>query len=122
MFDAILLDNNWICETGGTPESITSIATCQLDVPTDDGGVWLRRVFTLEATDYCVSYMLTFESIPTRAVLFVNGQRLSLNPAGLSDIDITAYVALGENEIAFQVLPDAEGAFAGICLQPTPCD
>ena len=123
MPNAMLLDSNWACEVNGDARSIDSLTASRLDTwEIGDSGAWLRRVIMLDATDYCVNYVLQFDSIPTGTVVYVNGERVNLDPVEPYGCDITAYVALGENELAFWVDHESTGSFAGVRLQPVPCD
>ena len=122
MPNAILLDSDWVCEVNGDAKTIDLLAASRLDaLEIGDSGAWFRRVITLDATDYCVNYVLQFDAMPTGTAVYVNGERLNLDTAEPDGFDITAYVALGENELAFWVDQESTGSFAGVRLQPVPC-
>jgi hypothetical protein len=123
MLSPILLDDDWACEVGGRSKHLASIADFQLDPQISAAdGVWFRRMITLDVTDYCVNYVLQFDSIPKGAAIYMNDERLMLDPADSRSIDITAYVALGENELAFLIERNSTGSFDGVRLQPVPCE
>lgn len=89
---------------------------------------WLQRAFTLESTDECVRYLLYIDSAPPAARIYLNGQHVAdytppHEDAPPFEIDVTPYVYLDENTIAFRVdYHDPPGAFSGVCLQPVPCE
>lgn len=123
MLTPISLDGDWTCETGGSLKSVDSLAAYQLDVLQNyPAGTWFRHVFVLDATDYCVSYVLQIDSIPTSTSIYINDERLSLDTANQFGIDITPYVSLGDNELAFHVEHNSTGSFEGVRLQPVLCD
>ena len=85
--------------------------------------MWLKHTFTLETTDYCVNYVLHVDAAPAGTVIYLNDQAVGTVSDNLTfNVDITLNVALGENSIVFCVIPGAAGHFAGIELEPVPCD
>jgi hypothetical protein len=58
--------------------------------------------------------------------IYVNGKHIADYRMGDDDppfeVDVTDHVWLDTNRIAFRVDSGAPGAFAGVRLQPVPCD
>jgi hypothetical protein len=85
---------------------------------------WLMHTFYLEPTDDCVSYVLKLISTPGPVTLYVNGRRMGeLDGDGGFEFDITDYVALEDNWIAFRVdcAPGEDRRFAGVRITAIPC-
>jgi hypothetical protein len=82
---------------------------------------WLERRFDLQPTDMCVRYTLRIEATPDGAALSVNGRQFGVIDAPCS-VDVTDYVTLDENRIAFRVLSGANGAFGALRLTAVPCE
>lgn len=87
---------------------------------------WLQHTFVLEPTDFCVRYFLFIDCAPQETRIYINGQEIAGYRIGDDDApyeyDITEYVTLGKNSLAFRVDCEAEGGFNGVSLQPYPCD
>lgn len=88
---------------------------------------WLRRAFTLHPTGECVHYYLLIDSAPDTAAIYINGQAVGLfTPPGPDDppfeLDVTDFVALGQNELAFRLGAGAAGGFDNVRLQAVPCE
>ena len=116
---SISLDSNWTSETEGAVKQVDSLAMIDLN---GLRGTRLRHVFVLHPTDYCVNYLLQFDSLPDDTAIYINGERLTVDSTVSNAIDITAYVALDDNEIVFLVEAGVDGTFAGVRLQPMACD
>lgn len=130
---AISLNSGWTCEYF---EIDASLYEFQDDVPVpslvewvfdkrrvENWAAWLRRGFDLEPTILCVNYVLRVDSAPEETLIYVNGEKVGVyNPPGPLEIDVTSYVALEYNDIAFRVEWNAAGRFEGVRLQPVPCD
>jgi hypothetical protein len=117
---ATLLDDHWLSESGSEIESLETYC-----FPAgDSNGVHhlLRRQFTLDITDYCVNYVLHLRSAPLGTEIIVNGQTVAQISVLPFVIDITMYVMLEDNALILQVPAHADGHFAGVALQPIPCD
>jgi hypothetical protein len=124
----IYLNDNWQYRST-TPQSdlpafdpsqpVTSLTDWSSDRQHARQIAWLKRIFELEPTDYCVNYVLHVEAAPHGTHAYVNGELIGTLP---SDIDITLNVALGENEILLQVESNAPGRFVGVELRPVPCE
>jgi hypothetical protein len=82
---------------------------------------WLEKRFMLTAQDVCVRYELRIEAVPAGAQLSVNGRQFGV-VAAPAVYDITDYVTLDENRLAFRVESGAEGMFGAIRLVATPCE
>ncbi len=82
----------------------------------------LTRAFELEPVDFCVGYHLVIDGAPVGTRVTINGTDLGVvGPDGLR-ADVTDLVALEDNHLRFQVDAGADGAFAGVRLQGTPCE
>jgi hypothetical protein len=82
---------------------------------------WLEKRFSLQPTDTCVRYLLHLASVPAGAELSVNGRRFGVISTPCA-INVTDYVTLDENRIAFRVLSGAEGVFGDVRLSAVPCE
>ena len=120
---SISIDANWTCEIDGALKPVTSLSVCDLDGLRGDGeDIRLRHIFVLNPTDYCVNYLLQFDSLPDDTAIYINGERLTVDPTEGNGIDITAYVALDDNELVLHVGAGAVGRIEGVRLQPVACD
>jgi hypothetical protein len=132
----IALDADWQCEyfelNPGIYEFMNAIAVPSLAawsfdrVRVSNWAAYLRRSFWLAPTASCISYFLYIDSAPAHTRIFINdhpsGDYVSPGPDDPPfEMDITLYVALGENEIGFRVAWDAPGHFIGVRLQPVLC-
>src|SRR5690606_42154028 len=82
--------------------------------PRDRHSVPTRRSSDLRPTDVCVNYALCLDSAPEETQIYINGEKVGVyQPPGPGDppftIDVTPYVALEYNEIAFRVEWNAAG-------------
>ncbi|MBZ0295525.1 MAG: hypothetical protein K8L99_23405 [Anaerolineae bacterium] len=120
---AVDLNANWQCEYADedVPMVVPALNQWGLDHQAR-ASCWLRHVFLLTALDFCVSYLLMVDSAPEQAQIYVNGERIGVFGAASFEADITNFVALGENELAFWVASPSSGAFNGVRLQPVPCE
>jgi hypothetical protein len=82
--------------------------------------VWIERRFHLSPQAECVRYHLMIDDVPAQAQLSINGHNLGAIIAS-TPIDITDWVRLDENRIAFRVESGAAGAFGALRLQAVPC-
>lgn len=130
------LDPGWVCEyfelrpdlyEFAKDVPVPSLSAWSFDrIRSENWAAWLRRRFRLDALDMCVSYYLYIDTAPQHARIYINNHHVAdyLAP-GPDDppfeLDVTAYVALGENMLAFRVECDAPGQFSGVRLQPVPC-
>ena len=134
---AFSLNSDWICEyfeIDSGPRAVTEERRVPALVewvfdrrPGDNWAAWLRHGFDLEATDFCVSYVLMIDSAPEDTHIFINGEKVGTYQTPRPgeppfEIDVTLHVALEYNEIALRVEWNAAGRFEGVRLQPVPCD
>jgi hypothetical protein len=90
-----------------------------------EGLTKLRYDFTLEPVEFCINYWLFIDSAPSPTHIYINGKPVesykdaSLQPFAL---DVTLYVALGENQLEFQIPSGVAGHFSGVRLQGVPCE
>ena len=134
---ALSLDSDWVCEyfqmDSGSRDAADEIVVPSLvewvfdKRRVENWAAWLRHGFDLDATDFCVSYMLVIDSAPEDMRIYINGEKVGVYQppepgAPPFEIDLTYYVALEYNEIAFRVEWNAAGRFEGVRLQPVPCD
>ncbi len=87
----------------------------------DDRAACLERRFELYPTDECVQYVLQVAAAPSGTQITVNGRSVGAISAPCT-LDITAFVSLDENQIAFRVERSAHGAFGAVRLQAVPCE
>lgn len=81
---------------------------------------WLERRFYLHPTSECVRYQLSIAAVPSGAQLSVNGRQLG-SVSAPATFDVTDYVTLDENRIAFRVESGAQGAFGEVKLLAISC-
>lgn len=127
----IALNAGWTCEymhpdaTGTDPvgdEPVPSLVEWVFDRRRMENWVaWLRCGFDLYPTDACVSYLLRADTAPEEAQVFVNGERVGTISQTPYRLDVTNYVALEYNELAFRVEWNAAGRFEGLRLEAVPC-
>ncbi|MCK6580933.1 MAG: hypothetical protein L6Q98_22810 [Anaerolineae bacterium] len=82
---------------------------------------WLQKKFDLPMRDICVTYRLRIDSAPSPGRLTINGRDFGEIAAPL-DLDVTDYVTLEDNLIAFRVPCEARGSFSDIRLTAFPCN
>ena len=80
------------------------------------------RQFFLEATDFCVRYILHIEAAPSGFTFGFNGQTISYEGNKPFVVDVTNVVKLEGNIITFELPADTEGKFGAVYLEPVPCD
>ncbi|MCC6613859.1 MAG: hypothetical protein IT320_10305 [Anaerolineae bacterium] len=126
------LSTNWTCayvEAGHqTPthrEPVAQLDGWHFDTAQSPRTAWLEHHFDLHPTDECVQYFLHIATAPAGAQVIVNEENLGSISAPC-DLDVTAYVSLDDNRIAFRVAADADrdepGAFGDVRLQAIPCE
>jgi hypothetical protein len=81
---------------------------------------WLERRFYLHPTRECVRYQLSIAAVPSGAQLSLNGRQLG-SVSAPATFDVTDYVTLDENRIAFRVESGAQGAFGEVKLLAVSC-
>jgi hypothetical protein len=90
------------------------------------GSDWFRRHVTLEPVADCVRYTLHIDTVPETLAIYVNGKKVGdARTKQTFKVDVTDYVALGENVLAMRLTPrsdNAGGGFDKIRLQPAACE
>lgn len=133
---SIPLDSGWLCDYFeaepdvyelAAESAVTALSAWSFDRRRAEGwAAWLERTFALEPTDECVRYLLLIDSAPQGMRIYVNGEHVADYQVGDDDppfeVDVTDRVWLDTNRIAFRVDSGATGTFAGVRLQPAPCD
>ncbi len=128
----LLLNTNWSCdyfeiepdlyEFQDFHTAVARLGDWSFDRLYPQGwAAWLERRFDLQPLDYCVHYELNIAVVPEGAQLSVNGRQFGVLAAPCR-VDITDYVTLDENRIAFRVLSGATGGFGDIRLTAVPCE
>jgi hypothetical protein len=84
-------------------------------------GAWLERRFSLYPLGECVHYHLLLDRLPEDAVLYVNGRNFGAVSAPCT-LDVTDYVVLEDNRLAFRVTSMAAGSFGAVRLTAVPCE
>jgi len=125
------LSANWTCvytederaprAPAQTPEHVTQLDGWGFDTTHSEPVAWLERQFTLHPTDECVQYVLQVAAAPAGTQVIVNDQNLGALSAP-SALDVTAFVSLDDNLIAFRVERHRHGAFGDVHLQAVPCE
>ena len=126
------LDSQWSCDYFETEPDLFELQDFRVSLPAlgdwrFDGrfpigwAAWLERRFNLYPTDTCVHYALSIAAAPDGAELSVNGRQFGAVSAPCQ-IDITDFVTLEENRIAFRVQSGAVGRFEGVRLTAVPCE
>ncbi len=82
---------------------------------------WLEHAFDLPDQDVCINYHLSISALPRGTQLILNGRDFGEIPAPLT-LDVTDFVFLEDNLIAFRVFRNASGAFGSVRLLAIPCD
>ncbi|MDX2141690.1 MAG: hypothetical protein SF123_26620 [Chloroflexota bacterium] len=128
----IHLNTDWTCEYFEIEpdlyefqeygERIARLADWQFAPRYPEGwAAWLEKRFNLTPLDECVHYELRIEAVPTGAQLSVNGRQFGA-VAAPATYDITDYVTLDDNRLAFRVESGADGAFGAVRLAAIPCE
>ena len=86
------------------------------------GGITFMRQFSLEATDFCVRYLLHVETTPSAVKVLINGKTLPYEGTQPFIFDVTNVVQLEDNLIFFEVISGATGKFGAVYLEPVPCE
>lgn len=75
-----------------------TIPHAELSDAATGGMLWLRKRFTLDATDSCLRYSLRCTRVPCKTQVILRGQRVADISAG-SDLalDVTNYLSLDNN-------------------------
>ena len=115
----ISLDGNWTRRASAS-DTETAVASLAHWSP-ESGQTMLIKRFDLPMRDVCVSYWLRLETAPTNARMRINQREYGEIPTSL-EIDVTDEVMLEDNEIAFSLPAQAQGAFGDIRLIVRPCD
>lgn len=131
--DLIQLDTDWrglAASEQPTLEDLSTgseIAALSAYAPEDTPrAIWLLRQFDLQPTDYCVNYWLIIDSAPLGTEIYVNETFLGSYPVedkpSKFELNITDWVMLDANFLVFHVPSGEAAGFAGVSLQPVPCD
>lgn len=87
---------------------------------TDDTWVW--RTFSLEPTEFCVRYFLQLDSMPAYTTIEINGHIIVSTVTTHSlTVDVTDYVTLEENKLAFKLV-QLGVPLGKVRLLPISCD
>lgn len=129
----ISLLSNWTCDyfEDGTaslyefmnPEPVPSLATWAFDKRRTEGWLaWLQKKFDLPVMNNieCMNYELEIDYVPYGAVLILNGRDFGAVQTPFR-MDVTDFIALEDNRIAFRVASGTQGAFQGVRLVAVPC-
>lgn len=128
----LILDSHWSCDYFEVEPDLFELQDYRGTLPRlldwqferrfpDGWAAWLERRFDLQPLDVCVHYELSIAAAPEGVELSVNGRQFGAIAAPCQ-IDITDYVTLDENRIAFRVLRGAEGVFGAVRLAAVPCE
>ncbi len=116
MISEISLDLHWY----GDDFSISELAA--FDPRGIDGKlVWLEREFDLPLQDVCISYELYVNAAPAGTHLTINGRDFGEIETPFV-FDVTDFVTLEQNRIAFRVMHGASGRFGAVRLVAIPCE
>lgn len=128
----INLDKRWSCDYFEVEPDLFELQDFRVRLPAlrdwqferrfpEGWAAWLEHRFDLQPLDSCVHYELTVAAAPEGAELSVNGRQFGAIAAPCR-IDITDYVTLDENRIAFRVLSGAAGEFGAVRLTAVSCE
>jgi hypothetical protein len=128
----LVLDRHWSCdyfevepdlyEFQDYRVSLTSLQDWQFERRFPESwAAWLERRFDLHPIDTCVHYVLSIDAAPEGTALSVNGRQFGAISAPCR-IDITDFVTLDENRIAFRVHSGSTGRFGTVRLTAVPCE
>jgi hypothetical protein len=127
----ITLNTDWRCDYFEIEPSLYEFMD-GIDVPvlqawafdrrmTEGWGAWLQRKFDVPPIEnVCVNFMLNIKRVPTGAQLIINGRDFGIISAPFS-FDVTDYITLEDNIIAFLVPCEASGSFGDVRLRVVPC-
>ncbi len=126
----ISLDSGWLCDYYEHEPSlyefmdshpIPSLTAWRFDARMVEGwSAYLQRRFDLPLQDVCVNYTLHIDALPAPTTLYLNGRDFGVIDAPFS-ADVTDFIALDDNRIAFRVPCDAVGGFGRARLIAVPC-
>lgn len=105
-------------------EPLPSLANWTFDKRRVEGWLaWLQKTFDLPITNHiaCMNYVLEIDEMPYGAVLVINGREFGAVRTPFS-MDVTDFIALEDNRIAFRVPSNAAGMFQGVRLVAVPCE
>ncbi len=126
----ISLDDRWTCDYFEDIPTlyefmetypVASLAKWRFDKTRAENWIaWLQKKFDLPLRDVCVSYWLCIDSAPAATRLYINGRDFGVVATPLR-FDVTDYVTLDDNVIAFRVPCEMRGSFSDIRLTAFPC-
>ncbi len=128
----ITLNTDWRCDYFETEPSLYEFMD-GFDVPvlqawafdrrmTEGWVAWLQRTFDVPPIeDVCVNFVLHIKSAPPGTHLIINGRDFGAVPMPFS-FDVTDYITLEDNIIAFRVPCEAGGGFGDVRLRVVPCE
>ncbi len=135
-FCAMLSEDNTDTPQLAAPALPDAVAWQLLQVPghwgaqgiDHDGVAWYRRTFDMLENEACSVWWLECEGVDYHCDVYINGQHAGAHTGyfGKFRLDVTSYVALGENVIAIRVespatapdTPAAQHIIKGILMQP----
>jgi hypothetical protein len=127
----ITLNTDWRCDYFEGDPSLHEF-TGWFDVPvlqawtfdhrmTEGWAAWLQRQFDVPPIeDVCVNFMLQIKSAPPGTQISINGRDFGVISTPFS-LDVTDYITLEDNLIAFRVPCEAGGGFGDVRLRVVPC-
>ncbi len=83
--------------------------------------VWLEREFDLPLQDVCITYELHVDAVPVGTHLTINGRDFGEIETSIA-FDVTDFVTLDGNQIAFRVMHGASGRFGAVSMVAIPCE
>lgn len=127
----ITLNTDWRCDyfegdpslyefTGGFDLPVLQAWTFDRRM-TEGWTAWLQRQFDVPPIeDVCVNFMLQIKSAPPGTQISINGRDFGVISTPFS-LDVTDYITLEDNLIAFRVPYEAGGGFGDVRLRVVPC-
>jgi hypothetical protein len=126
----ISLDDGWTCDYFEDIPTlyefmetypVESLARWRFDrMRAENWIAWLEKKFDLPMRDVCVTYWLTIDSAPDETRFYLNGREFGVIETPLR-LDVTDFVTLEANTIAFRVPCGMRGSFSDIRLTAFPC-
>ncbi len=104
-------------------DPLSSLANWTFDRRRTEGWLaWLQKKFDLPVMNNiaCMNYLLEIDEVPYGAVLVINGREFGAVQTPFQ-MDVTDFIALEDNRIAFRVAKTS-GSFQGIRLVAVPCE
>jgi len=104
-------------------DPLSSLANWTFDRRRTEGWLaWLQKKFDLPVMNNiaCMNYLLEIDEVPYGAVLVINGREFGAVQTPFQ-MDVTDFIALEDNRIAFRVAKTS-GSFQGIQLVAVPCE